>query len=210
MKVIKAALVVLAVALLGISTPARAITIGTADGSLSLAGPLDVYWQWFVGDLTGDGAPCSPLAQTDCNVNGSPSILKIERDPPATENGTLPSTATFTVLEPSDGSGTWSYSTAPPYVTAWITKTGSTGYTVHWLSPDGDGAYTGITALPGESYPWHSIRLFQEPLTRGELSNIIFFDSDGRFPPTGLPEPGTLALIGFALAAFGLARRRIR
>lgn len=206
---IKAALALLSIAVWGISSPARAITIGTADGFLSLAGPLDVYWEWVVGDLTGGGpagGPCSPLTDPACNVNGSPSILKI--DMPSTEtDGSLPSTATFTVVGGPAGSGTWSYDGAPPYVTVWTTKAGSVGYTLHWLSPDGDGAYSGITALTGVSYPWQSFGNAGPPSLAG-LSNIIFFDSDERFPPTGLPEPGTLALIGFALAGLGLVRRR--
>lgn len=203
----KAALVLLSIAMWGISSPARAIPTGTPDGFIDIAGPLQVSWNWIVGDLTGSGAPCSPFPNANCNVDGSLSILKINRDPAGTELGALPTTATFTILEPSDGTGTWSYDAAPPYVTAWITKSASTGYTVHWLSLDGgDGLYTGITADLGTAYPWRSFNT--SPSTLAELSNIIFFDSDGRFPPTGLPEPGTLALIGFALAGFALARRR--
>ena len=34
-------------------------------------------------------------------------------------------------------------------------------------------------------------------------------DPSGNFPPTGVPEPGTLALLGMALAAGALARRKI-
>jgi hypothetical protein len=38
---------------------------------------------------------------------------------------------------------------------------------------------------------------------------LTFYDSGGGGPPSEIPEPGTLLLIGSALAALGL-RRRLR
>ena len=113
---------------------------------------------------------------------------------------------------PPPADGVWSYNLAPPFVTAWATKTANDGYTLHWLVTDGtaaeDADYTGITALPGVLYPWVSIGEIEdgEPNFQA-LSNITWFDSDEQVPPAEVPEPATALLAGLILLGLGVTLR---
>ena len=94
-----------------------------------------------------------------------------------------------------DGSvGTWTYTpgVGDPDINFFVAKGSDSfnlfnvvGYTdVGWFTPTNNGGQ-----LAG-------------------LSHLTFYDTGGRVPPTGLPEPGTLLLLGAALGGLGFARRR--
>jgi len=199
-----------------------------AEGILDIDGPLSVAWVYsFVG--IGSGLPegpggniCTQLQADECSVNGSAAIQKrnysdgIEGvlEPGALFNANQHFTVNFNDDPFGDGAsdGTWSYDLAPFFVTAWATKAGSDGYTVFYLVNDGtdaaDAAYTGITALPGVDYPFGTFGLNNEQIVAINLSNITYFDSEDRVPPQQIPEPGTLLLLGAAVAGLGMLRRR--
>lgn len=183
----------------------------------------------------GGGNLCSGLAADECSVNGSAAILKRNFDDGiagTTEAGPLFNAAQIFTIDfaapydpalplglPDDpfrggvSDGYWRYSSAPAFVTAWATKGGSAGYTVFYLVPDANPTqgYTGIGADIGTWLPFGTFDLDNDGnISAAGLSNIIFFDSDDGFPPQQTPEPGTLLLLGAALAGLEALRRRRR
>jgi hypothetical protein len=186
----------------------------------------------------GGGNLCNQLAADQCSVNGSAAILKRNFDDgiaSSTERGPLfTASQTFTIefAAPYDpplpadfpdnpflggaSDGYWRYDSAPSFVTAWATKGGSAGYTVFYLIPDGDYSQApppGYSGIPAPIDTWLPFGTFdldnQGNISAAALSNIVFFDSgEPPLPPQGAPEPGSLLLLGAALAGLGAFRGR--
>ena len=99
-------------------------------------------------------------------------------------------------------SGTWNYKPDPmvdPGILYWTAKAGD-GFSLWWY-----GEASIASAIAVTSGPWQT-------LENKELSHLTFYNSGGEIapppdPPAGIPEPGTLLLLGGAFAALGLRRR---
>jgi hypothetical protein len=98
-------------------------------------------------------------------------------------------------------SGSWQYTPGDddPSIMYWAAKAGN-GFTLFWMTESDDGGLADAVAVTAGEWT-----------TPGQqtLSHLTFYDSGGGGPPSEIPEPGTLLLIGSALAALGL-RRRLR
>jgi len=104
----------------------------------------------------------------------------------------------FTPLTLNGSSGTWTYTPGPddPAIKFWVAKGG-----------DVFNLFTDSSGLAVTSGTWSTPvnPANEQPFGLGHLS---FYDTSGPRPPQEIPEPGALLLVGAALAALGLMRRR--
>jgi hypothetical protein len=218
---------------LALPCPAGAVTVNItapADDILSWSGPYDVAYKFITAPTANGGNICNNLA-SDCSVNGSLAIQKIDTGANggigAITLGPEGSSAQTFIIDPgasilfgaqAASDGTWSYDSAPAAVTSWATKGGSHGYTLFWLVPDGTAAasagFLGIDALVNTAYPyvtfdWLTGKDAGQCCRTLSLSNITWFNMDP-LPPSRVPEPGGLWLAGLALVGAAAARRSLR
>ena len=141
----------------------------------------------------------------DCSVNGSPVIIKFDGYGEGSFSNIEINSSLFPTIDGSefsfdipfpDGSlGDWTYvpGDGDPAITFFVAKGGPN---FNLFSVDG-GGLSGTWNTPTNSNNGNFYG----------LSHLTFYDTEGPTPPTGLPEPGTLLLLGGALAALSLRRR---
>jgi len=104
--------------------------------------------------------------------------------------------------------GTWTYD---PLADGNALDADPAAIVTFWAAKGGPSfnLFTDSSGGPVTTGSWFTplVGMQQNP---SELSHITFYDTGGPPPDNGAPEPGSLLLVGAALAALGMMRRRRR
>ena len=115
-------------------------------------------------------------------------------------------------LSSDETPGTWVYNPGEddPAIRYWTGKGGNEGFTLYWYvegTTVGDACDTVYSASCLDLALSVTTGTYDTPTGQG-LSHISFYDTDGPGGGGDVPEPATLALLGFGLIGAGYARRR--
>ena len=189
------------------SYPAAAVTIMTSGfGENDCSG---FFGQGFgscqiVGDTT--------LSPVIAKFNASLGVSEINALFPSVTGGEW----SFSNTSAGNASGDWSYApgTDDPGIRFWAAKAGN-DFKLFWEVSDADAAGAcagqgnyGDTGLIGACLDAALVVTSGSWTTPGskDLSHLTFYDTAP--PPTRMPEPGTIGLLGLGLLGIGMARRR--
>ncbi|RKZ63599.1 MAG: hypothetical protein DRQ44_09935 [Gammaproteobacteria bacterium] len=160
----------------------------------------------------------------NCAFNDSPIIAKWDKDENVWEINSIFDSidgGEFTITLPTGtDNGVWSYNQGvdDPDVRYWVAKGGNSGFNLFYEVSADKGTY--CEANPTDCYDDALVvnaGEFWLPINSGSgkpagLSHISFYDTGdgGGNPPSGIPEPGVVALFGMGLLGMGLSHLRRR